>query len=297
MSPLIEPVVADCDAARVRIVGRGLVARAVGRIAEHHEDAVFFASGTGDSSCRDGVEFARELERLGATLEHCRRTDRRLVFCSSAGAVYGDVTEARHEGTPCRPTTPYGWHKLQCEELIRESGGRFLILRIANLIGPGANGQQLLPNLVRQVLNGRVRVFRHATRDLIGHERLASIVDELLEHVAERDTVVVASGIAVPVSELVATIQRLLQTNAVVEFLDAGSPQRFCVKKLLALAPKATRFDSDEPWFVVRELVPRLAEEYTAHSLRTHVAGERPRSWSHSRGNAHRDVSCSKDVS
>lgn len=293
----MKPVVSDCDAARLRIVGRGLVARAMSSVAERHEGVVFFASGTGDSSCRDSVEFALERERLEAVLEHCRRADRRLVYCSSAGAVYGDVTEPRHEGTPCQPTTPYGRHKFRCEELIRESSGRFLILRIANLIGPGANGRQLLPNLVQQVLNGRVQVFRRAIRDLVGHERFASIVDELLDHVAERDTVVVASGISVPVPELVATIQQLLQTNAMVDLVDAGSPQQFCVEKLQSLAPKSAKLDSDELWSVVHELVPKLVEECEAHSLKAHVADDRARSWLHGRPSSHNEVSYGKDVS
>ncbi|TXT28359.1 MAG: putative NDP-hexose 4-ketoreductase [Planctomycetota bacterium] len=292
----MNPGVADCDAAYARIVGRGLVARALSQVAERHDDVVIFVSGTGNSSCRDGVEFARERERLEAALEHCCRTDRRMVYCSSAGAVYGVVTEARHERTPCRPTTLYGSHNLRCEALIRESDCRFLILRIANLIGPRANDRQLLPNLVRQVLNGHVRVLRQATRDLIGHERFASIVDELLGHVADRDTVVVASGIALPVPELVAVIQRALQTNAEVELVDAGSPQRFCVEKLRALAPKSARLGSDDPWSVVRELVPRLAEECVARSSRTPAVDEWPRSWPHGWVGAHKDVSCSKDV-
>lgn len=293
MSPVIETF---RDAAHARIVERGLVARALSQVVERHDDVVFFASGTGDSSCRDDVVFAHERERLEAALKHCRRTDRRLVYCSSAGSVYGDVTEARHERTPCRPTTLYGFHKLRCEASIRESDCRFLILRIANLIGPRANDRQLLPNLVRQVLNGHVRVFRQATRDLIGHERFASIVDELLDHVADRDTVVVASGIAMPVPELVAVIQRALQTNAEVELVEAGSPQRFCVEKLCALAPKSARFGSDDPWSVVRELVPRLAEECVARSSRTIAADEWSRSWPHGWVGTHTNVSCSKDV-
>lgn len=296
MRTLIEQGGADCDAARVRIVGRGLAARALSQVVEWRDDVVIFASGTGDSSCRDGVEFARERERLEAVLEQCRRADHRLVYCSSAGSVYGDATEARHERTPCRPTTPYGSHKLRCEALIRESDCRFLILRIANLIGPGANSRQLLPNLVRQVLSGRVRVFRHATRDLIGHERFASVVDELLDHVADRDTVVVASGLAVPVPELVAEIQRVLQANAEVESVEAGSPQRFCVEKLRTLAPKLARFGSDDPWSFVRELIPKLADEYVAGRSRSSVIDERSRSWLDGWASARQDVLCGKGV-
>lgn len=284
-------MVANGDVSHLRIVGRGLAARALSQVAERRDDVVIFASGTGDSSCRDGVEFAREWERLEAVLEHCRLTDRRLVYCSSAGAVYGDMTEARHERTPCRPTTPYGSHKLRCEELIRESGCRCLILRISNLIGPGANARQLLPSLVRQVLSGCVRVYRHATRDLIEHERFAAIVDELLENVSNRDTVVVASGISMPAPDLVSTIQRVLKTNAPVELLDAGSPQRFCVEKLHALAPTSARFAIDEPWSAVHELVPKLAAECQARHATTHHSDDRTRPLPNGRTRSHKDVS------
>lgn len=297
MKTVIDPRVADDVASPLRIVGRGLAARALSPVAERHDDVVIFASGTGDSSCRDGVEFARERERLEVVLEQCRNADQRLVYCSSAGSVYGDATEARHERTPCRPTTPYGLHKLRCEALIRESDCRFLILRISNLIGPGANSRQLLPNLVQQVLSGRVRVFRHATRDLIGHEQFASIVEELLDHAAERDTVVLASGIAVPVPELAAEIQRVLQMNAEVEWVEAGGPQNFCVEKLRSLTPNSARFGCDDPWSVVRELIPKLADEYVSGRSRSSVTDERSRSWFCGSAGTHQNMSCGKGVS
>lgn len=135
------------------VIGRGLVAQSLRRLVNHHPQAIFFASGTGDSTCRDQMIFSRERELLEAAIGDCRRAGLRLVYCSSAGAVYGCFPGMRDEETECLPVTPYGIHKLGCEALVRTSDVHHLILRISNLVGPSANACQLLPSLVRQILS------------------------------------------------------------------------------------------------------------------------------------------------
>ena len=138
------------------VIGRGLIATALRPVSQRYPGTLFFAAGTGDSACRDRNPFDREQFQLAAAIEHCRLRDLRLVYCSSAGAVYGDFSGLRDEQTPCRPKTPYGAHKLVCESQIRTSNIRHLILRISNLVGPAANPGQLVPNLVQQILSGVV---------------------------------------------------------------------------------------------------------------------------------------------
>jgi UDP-glucose 4-epimerase len=68
-----------------------------------------------------------------------------LIFASSGGTVYDPTVEPPyHEGSPTRPTIAYGRWKLRMErELLARAGAvRPVILRLANIYGPGqrANG-------------------------------------------------------------------------------------------------------------------------------------------------------------
>ena len=185
------------------IIGRGLVARALRLPVSRHRNVLAFAAGPGDSGCTDDVQFDRELELLETALRECRRKSLRLVYCSSAGAIYGDSCEARDEDSPLRPTTPYGRHKLACESLVRQTACRHLILRMPIVVGSRANSRQLIPSLVAQTLAGHIQVFRHAMRDLLGVDRLRLLVDELLGRVNDHETVVLASGVTVAVTTIV----------------------------------------------------------------------------------------------
>ena len=63
-----------------------------------------------------------------------------LIFASSGGTVYDPTAEPPyHEGSPTRPTIEYGRCKLRMErELLARSGAvRPVILRLANIYGPG----------------------------------------------------------------------------------------------------------------------------------------------------------------
>lgn len=83
-----------------------------------------------------------------AVCRYCQATGARLVFASSAGGVYGDTGGfAAYEDTPPCPTSPYGVSKLAAEEYIRlyarQYGVKAVILRLANVYGPGqdVNGE------------------------------------------------------------------------------------------------------------------------------------------------------------
>lgn len=257
----------------VRIIGRGLIARTLaahearsvatrdarGRKASP-DDTVVFATGVGDSGCCDPNEYLRELDMLDETLHQCARQDRRLVYFSSAGRIYGDVAAPRDEMTPAVPNSEYGRHKLECETLIRRFPGRHLIVRLANLVGPQQNSQQLIPQLVAQILAGEVSVFREATRDLLGVDRFAEMLAEVLQHAPPRETLVMATGISLPVREIVQLIGNALQVPTAVRLIEKGDRQEFDIARLRALAPTTSRFDRNYPARILRQygLVTRL---------------------------------------
>jgi len=68
---------------------------------------------------------------------------RRIVFASSGGVLYGDVTTPAPETTPANPVSPYGITKWVGERYLsfyaREHGVTAVALRYANVYGPRQN--------------------------------------------------------------------------------------------------------------------------------------------------------------
>jgi UDP-glucose 4-epimerase len=73
-------------------------------------------------------------------LEAARRSDARVVFSSTGGAIYGECERPAREGDPTLPVSPYGTAKLAGEEYLasynRLYGTRHVALRFGNVFGP-----------------------------------------------------------------------------------------------------------------------------------------------------------------
>jgi len=77
-------------------------------------------------------------------LENCVRAgSKKVVFASSGGVFYGDVTEPAEETAPANPMSPYGISKWAGEQYLRffsrEHGLRTVALRYSNVYGPRQN--------------------------------------------------------------------------------------------------------------------------------------------------------------
>lgn len=77
-------------------------------------------------------------------LECCRENSvDRIVFASSGGALYGDVTEPVDESHPCAPGAPYGISKWVGEKYLEffasEFGLQAAAMRFTNVFGPRQN--------------------------------------------------------------------------------------------------------------------------------------------------------------
>jgi nucleoside-diphosphate-sugar epimerase len=239
----------------MEVVGRGMLARSLAPHVERAPDALAFASGVADSRDTSPASFRREEALLQDALERCARDGLRLLYFSSAGEVYGPGDAERDESSPPAPATPYGHHKLRCEERVRAASAGNLVLRLPNVVGPGANPHQLIPSLVRQAREGAATLLRGAARDLLGAEDFARIALDLAEG-GHAGTFNVASGHAVPVTAIFDEVQAALGTKASVRLLPGGHAQRFGIAKLRS----AMRVDFPEDYYltVLRAYVRRL---------------------------------------
>jgi UDP-glucose 4-epimerase len=176
----------------------------------------------------------------------------RVIFMSSA-AVYGQPTLLPiSEQTRCAPISPYGQHKLQCEELGEEfhirRGLRVMNLRVFSAYGNGLT-KQVLWDIFQKSRMGQFVVLAGdgtETRDFIHVEDIARIVSCLcaIENWHFR-TLNVASGESVTVRQLANRFLTILDYQGQLRFngqLTAGSPRHW-----KAHVPTMTRLGLSQP--------------------------------------------------
>jgi nucleoside-diphosphate-sugar epimerase len=99
-------------------------------------DTVIHLAGTVSySKPRDEI-FRVNVKGTRNILKSCERADK-FVFSSSV-SVYGEVKGEADESYPRNPSNPYGESKEEAENLVRDSGMRNLIFRIAPIYGEGS---------------------------------------------------------------------------------------------------------------------------------------------------------------
>jgi NDP-hexose 4-ketoreductase len=224
-------------------MGNGFIARSLASVADRHPDTVAFAVGVSSAGASSVGGFAREAALLAASAENCRAEGRRLLFFSTCSAgMYDRAQGPGREDQPTVPANPYGAHKLALENLLRDSGSDYLVLRLGHLVGPGQPAHQLLPTLTRMVRSGLISVHRGADRDLIDVADVVRIIDLLLARDVRGETVNVASGTSVPVEAIVDQVERRLGVTAERVYLDGGSRHLVSTDKLKVLAPETAAF-------------------------------------------------------
>ncbi len=240
----------------MEIIGHGMIARSLEPYRERIPDAVIFASGVANSVASDHKAYEREYSLLADTLHYCQQQNKRIVYFSSGGAIYGATNGFRSETTPTFPNSPYGRHKLLCEAMITGAEVSFLLLRLANLVGASQNASQLIPSLMRQVRNGSVTVFTKATRDLLDIEDFAHLLVCLLETNPQSALFTLASGQSIPVLAIAEEIRGLSGLQAKFELIDGGDEQRFDIGKLSQALPLGLSFEYDYFRRVLAKYVP-----------------------------------------
>ncbi|RGC65119.1 NAD dependent epimerase/dehydratase family protein [Micromonospora sp. MW-13] len=244
------------------IIGRGFLAQNLRQVADRHPDTVVLAAGVSWAAGTSAADFARESALLDEAARRCRADGRRLLFFSTAASgMYGAVRGPGREDHTVLPCTPYGAHKLALEEQLRASGADHLVLRLGHLVGPRQPPHQLVPTLVRQMRQGRVRLHRGAARDLIDVQDVVTILDRLLGLDLHAQTVNVASGEAVPVARIVDHLEQRLGLVAEREYRDVGVHHVISIDKLRRLVPEVEQLGFDRNYF------RRVLDAYVASEI------------------------------
>lgn len=125
---------------------------------------VYVASRTtpGTSARDPALEVTGNLLPLARLLERAHeQPQRRLVYLSSGGTVYGDLARGAVESAPLQPRSYYGAGKVAAEAMIHAcvatSDWSAAVLRPTNLYGPGqhtARGFAVVPTLFERAHDG-----------------------------------------------------------------------------------------------------------------------------------------------
>jgi NDP-hexose 4-ketoreductase len=251
----------------LEVVGTGMIARAFASESADLPDAIVCASGVADSQCTDPTAFLRERELVLELVQRAGIRDVPLIYFSGA-PVYGHSAGPHAETSPVAPRTPYGRHKVVCEELIVASGARHLVLRLPNVVGPAGHPNQLVPSLIAQIAAGHVVVRAGATRDLLDVNDVVSIVGALIRQGTLNLTLNIASGRSTPVEQLAEQIAAILGVSPSVAVVDGGDRQEFSTLRVRTLLADYPRFDPHYPANVLARHVLSIHRALTTAAVR-----------------------------
>lgn len=190
---------------------------------------IFWAAGVGamGSSAEELLVETQALATLlGLISSHhrLRHTPGRLVFASSAGAIYADsLDHVISEASPIAPSTAYARAKLQQEALLREfqkqhPAVNLLLARISTIYGPGqASGKQqgLIAMIARQMLRNQIihiYVPFDTLRDYIAVDDASAMMIRTLDalpDVGGQHLRIIAAGQPTSIAQIVHTFRRI----------------------------------------------------------------------------------------
>lgn len=228
------PDVTSCYPNLVKICGMTLPdARFADVVKECQPQLLVHCAGT--ASVADSVDdpygdFQKTVEVCAFALETVRKhaPDCRFVQLSSA-AVYGNPPQLPiPESIPCKPVSPYGYHKLMCEALVEEynqlHGLNTTILRIFSAYGERL-AKQVIFDLCRKFSDTSseiVDVFGtgRETRDFIHATDVARAIECIYE--SESNGIFnVASGSQTSVDQLAQLLKIIFSNNKIVRYTQS----------------------------------------------------------------------------
>jgi UDP-glucose 4-epimerase len=192
-------------------------------IHDEQPDCIFHAAGSasvGDSWREPGGDFADSVLAWQALLEAVRRSELKpKLFLPSSAAVFGDPESLPiPEDALRRPISPYGFHKLLCEQLAEEYaalwGMPIVVCRLFSVFGPRQR-RLLVWELVEQIFSGASIIRLQGTgleeRDYLAVSDFALVLDALSGRPAANSLEVFnfGSGTSLRVVDLIDILQRL----------------------------------------------------------------------------------------
>lgn len=203
------------------VVGSGLIASTFAARAHACDGVCFHAAGVSNSLCCDLREFARDRERLRASID---------VVAADVLFVYFSTCSIED---PTVRDNAYARHKRELENLVREHDGH-LILRLPQLAGRTPNPHTLLNYLhARIVRSERFELWSGASRNILDVEDVAQIALDLIrcENV-RNETINIANLRSSTMEEIVIELEHLTRRSAIYDSVDKGTRYEIDVTRI-----------------------------------------------------------------
>jgi nucleoside-diphosphate-sugar epimerase len=195
---------------------------------------------SGYKDCNDNTNLAYEVNVGGTVnvLDYCRRVKAKLIFPSTY--VYDAPYETyKTEADPAKPMTHYSFTKWLGEKLCRFYGRVFgvntLILRTANVYGPGQSGIYLIPILASHL---KANKTLYLTKPDI--ERSFIYIDDLIKAYIKISQMPTRSGDvynvsfdqATPIADVLKTVTKVTGKKIKVIYSGQGRPHEISLNRL-----------------------------------------------------------------
>ena len=232
----------------------------------HHKKRVFFhLAGMGNvDACEKNQEqaFRVNVELTRATLDFCVQNGVSQFVFPSTGLVYGDQhNQPIGEETELAPSNHYAHTKMEAERIIRnyvqESDLCCIILRLANVYGPGMSSQSVIGELLAQIKRSERISLRNYTpvRDFIF---IDDVIDGLLAATCVHEKGVhcfnLSSGTETSIRDMVLLVARLVSVPH-----DATSSERDSKRSYLVMNNRMFRKATGwEPQYTLQDGLKKL---------------------------------------
>lgn len=150
-------------------------------------------------------------------LELCRKNNAKMIYISSY--LYGNPKYLPiDENHPINPTNPYAQSKYICEKLCegyyRDFKIKTIVLRPFNIYGIGQKGDLLIPEIIKQLKQGKNKIFLkdpYPRRDYINVIDVARAIIKAIDINKDYSVYNVCSGISYSVKEITDIINSKLK--------------------------------------------------------------------------------------
>ena len=168
------------------------------------------------------LDYTLNVSNVFHILEAIRQFNPECKFITfSSAAVYGNPnTLPITESSPLNPLSPYGWHKVQSEQVCKEFSTFFnlstLSLRVFSAYGPGLKKQLFWDLYQKSLQKAPVAIYGtgNESRDFIYIDDLLKVVELAIEHALFSGEVVnVANGEESFIKDMANVFFRLLNSS------------------------------------------------------------------------------------
>lgn len=207
--------------------------KVLGIIKKEKPDVIYFLAGPiGLRKNHNKKEFIDALNIFAGfkkCIDACGEIKSKFIFVSSGGALYSKADKIPIvETCQVSPNSIYGSANLLLEEILKNSGSDYVILRLSNVYGPGQWQDGVIPSFIVNILNKKPFLINGSgfqTRDFLYIDDTVSALIKTGDRVV-KDFFNVGSGKEASINELSEKIEKILKIKGTKKYNNSSEGVR-----------------------------------------------------------------------